>query len=118
MTKKFSPSRERSERLDNALSRLFTHNAQPTTDLKCTRPTASGPPRSSGDLDQEHQDQPAKLNWRDLESLRLEVRGQRSEERKETSSVRRPPSSEKSMKRRRPVLRSSSKIVNPSLVKT
>ena len=83
MTKKFSPSRERSERLDNALSRLFTHNAQPTTDLKCTLPTASGPPRSSGDLDQEHQDQPAKRNWRDLENLRLEVRGQRSEERKD-----------------------------------
>ena len=41
--------------LDNALSRLFptTHNEQPTTDFKSTRPTASGPPRSSGELDQE-----------------------------------------------------------------
>ena len=71
--RKFSFSRERSElsfflitlhaplsmvlnsTLDNALSRLFptTHNEQPTTDFKSTRPTASAPHRSSGELDQE-----------------------------------------------------------------
>jgi len=37
--------------VSKSLSRSFslTNNPQPTTDLKSTRPTASGPPRSSGD---------------------------------------------------------------------
>ena len=62
MTKKFSPSRERSE-----LSMLFLSAFYP-------QPTTHNLPRFL---------KPAKRNWRDLENLRSEVRGERLEERED-----------------------------------
>jgi len=75
----FSPSRERSE-----LSIfLITLHTPLSTVLKSTRPTASGPPRSSGDLRSRASRSAREAELARLIEKRLEVRGKRLEERRD-----------------------------------